>query len=168
MPIETIKFEGESYPLYETSGFASQFAFPFAKQVLTGAIIYDIGYNREEWKFPGAIGIDLNSNDERLQDATNLPDLMIDGIFASHVLEHIPEWVKTLEHWKSRLKSGGVLFLYLPHYSQRYWRAWRNLKHCNVFTPEIIKDYLTDNGYKNVFVSERDLYHSFMAMAEKI
>jgi hypothetical protein len=36
-----------------------------------------------------------------------------------------------------------------------------------VFVPEMIRDYMVDRGYKNVFVSGIDLNNSFMIMGEK-
>ena len=42
-----------------------------------------------------------------------------------------------------------------------------NQKHQNIFTPEIMKDYLVDRGYKNVFVSGVDLYDAFLSVGEK-
>jgi len=72
-----------------------------------------------------------------------------------------------MNYWYDRLVDGGTLFLYLPDYSQRYWRPWNNRKHMHVLMPEIIKDYMTDKGYKNIFVSGIDLNNSFMAMGEK-
>jgi hypothetical protein len=73
-----------------------------------------------------------------------------------------------LEYWKSKLKSGGVLFLYLPHYDQEYWRPWHNTKHKSIFLPMFLRDYMSDNGYKNIFVSEKDLNSAFIAVGEKI
>jgi SAM-dependent methyltransferase len=92
-------------------------------------------------------------------------------IVLSHCLEHLPNWVDALDYWISKLKSGGVLFLYLPHYDQEYWRPWNNRKHVHCFTPNIIKDYLVSNKLIRtdfVFVGERDLNHSFIAVAEKL
>ena len=37
----------------------------------------------------------------------------------------------------------------------------------HVLKPEIIRDYMNDKNYKNVFVSEIDLNNSFMAMGQK-
>lgn len=167
--IETITFQNEKYPKFQSTGFASQFAFPFALQVCKG-VGFDIGCMKKEWALPGAIPIDESFDDP--YNAMNLPDMNfpfneVDFIFASHSLEHMQQWVEVLDYWKKKLKSGGVLFLYLPHYDQHYWRPWNNRKHINIFTPQIVKDYLTENGFINVFVGERDLYHSFMAMAEK-
>ena len=164
MPIKTIEFEGEAYPEYQAQGFAAQFAFPFAAQVCTGTG-YDVGCNRPEWALPGAIPVDLTFNDG--YDAKSLPEEPVDYIFSSHCLEHLTDWVDVLDYWATRIKPGGVLFLYLPHYDQRYWRPWNNRKHVNILTPQILRDYLTSRGWVNIFTSERDLYHGFMVMAER-
>jgi hypothetical protein len=55
----------------------------------------------------------------------------------------------------------------LPDYSQTYWRPWNNRKHVNIFTPQIIEDYLLDTGYTNVFKSGVDLNNAFMIMGQK-
>ncbi len=162
MGINTINFNGTSYPKFQSEGYAAQFAIPFAKHVCKG-IGYDIGCNRVDWAYPGAIPIDLQLG----TDALNLPEEPVDYIFSSHCLEHLPSWVDALDHWGGRLKNGGVMFLYLPHISQEYWRPWNNRKHIHVFTQEIIKAYLTDNHYCNIFHSDVDLNNSFMIMAEK-
>lgn len=163
--IETIAFKNEKYPLFQSQGFASQFAFPFALKVCTG-VGFDIGCNRKSWALPKSIPIDPAIEDCQW-DAFNLPPFMVDFIFSSHCLEHLTDWVQALDYWTERLKPEGTLFLYLPHYDQTYWRPWNNRKHMSIFTPEIIRNYLSDRGYKNIFVSSRDLNHSFMAMAEK-
>ena len=72
-----------------------------------------------------------------------------------------------MDYWYERLIVGGILFLYLPDYSQKYWRPWNNRQHNHVFTPEIIRDYMNHKGYKNLFVSGVDLNNAFMAMGEK-
>lgn len=162
--IETIEFKNTFYPAFQGSGFAARFIFPFAQEVCKGKG-YDIGCNREEWKFPGAIGIDPNISGNL--SAMNLPPEKVDYIFSSHCLEHLERWVDVLEYWKHKLKDGGVLFIYLPHPSQEYWLPWHNRKHINVLTPEIIYTYLHDTGWKNIFVGNSDLNNSFAAMAQK-
>jgi SAM-dependent methyltransferase len=154
-----IEYNGKQYPKYETMGNASQFAIPFAKHYCTG-IGYDIGCNRLDWAMPNAIPVDLEFDDP--WDAYNLPDTDVDFVYSSHCLEHLSDWVTALDYWTSKLKHGGVLFLYLPHYSQEYWRPWNNRKHLHAFTPEIIKDYMISRNYKHIFNSERDLNDSFM------
>lgn len=163
--IKTIKFNGKKYPLLQAQSNAAAFALPFAKKLLSGKGL-DIGCNRKEWSFPDSIMIDVTIEDE--WNANNLPKEKYDYIFSSHCLEHVPDWVGTLDYWTTRLKTKGILFLYLPHYSQEYWRPWNNRKHISVLTSEIIKDYLENREWCNIFVTEGyDLNNSFYAVAEK-
>lgn len=176
MAIDTIIHEGKEYPKFQSEGFASQFSFPFAEKLCKGKGL-DIGCNRPEWCFPGAFGIDKAFHGG-MYHAMNIPERMelqnyADGeekwdyLFSSHVLEHLEDWVGVLNYWKTKLKEGGVIFLYLPHYSQTYWRPWSNRKHVNILTPEIMNDYFKGTGWKISFVSGADLNNSFYAVAEK-
>lgn len=163
MPIEIIKFKDKSYPKFQSEGFASQFAFPFANRLLRGSGL-DIGCSNIEWSFPGSIPIDLKFDD--VYDAYNLPDGLFDYIFSSHCLEHLCSWVEALAYWKTKLDKGGILFLYLPHPSQEYWLSWNNKKHVHIIEPTHIEKCLKDTGWKNVFVSKEDLNSSYYAIAE--
>lgn len=170
--IETISHQGNNYPAFQASGNAARFIIPFAQEVCKGVGV-DVGCNREEWCFPGAIPVDPVLNPF---DAYNFPDFStkcqdfeLDYVFSSHCLEHLPNYAQALDYWHSRLKVGGVLFLYLPDFSQTYWRPESNRKHLHVFTPTILRAFLEYGGkWKNVFVSGTDLNNSFAAMAEKI
>lgn len=162
--MDIITYEGSIYPEFQSKGNASQFSIPFAKYFCNG-VGYDIGYCKEEWKFPGAIGIDKNLNNN--YDANNLPDDKVDYIYSSHCLEHVDNWVETLELWISKLKDEGILFLYLPDFSQKYWRPWNNKKHRHCFTCEIIQEFLINKNMKNIFVSGIDLNNSFMIVCQK-
>lgn len=162
--IKVIEYENEIYPFFQTEGNASQFAIPYAKKVCNG-FGYDIGCMKKEWSFPESFPIDINFEDP--WDANNLPEKDADYIFSSHCLEHVDDWIFTMDYWYERLIDGGTLFLYLPDYSQKYWRPWNNKKHKHIFTPEIIDDYMKNRGYKNIFVSSIDLNNSFMVMGEK-
>jgi len=162
--IPIIEHNNQVYPDFQAKGFAAKFAFPFALEVCRG-VGYDIGCNRKEWCFPGAYPIDIAFNVG--YDAYNLPEMKVDYIFSSHCIEHLRDWVEALDYWKTKLHNGGVLFLYLPHYSQSYWRSWHNRKHIHNLVPEVIKDYLTDRGWNKIFVSGADLNNSFYVMAEK-
>jgi SAM-dependent methyltransferase len=165
MTIETIQHQGREYPRFQSEGFAAQFAWPFAQRLCRGRGL-DIGCNRPEWALPGAIMIDPNIDVNT--DAYDLPNDVFDYIFSSHCLEHLPDWVRALDHWGTRLRKGGVLFLYLPHYSQTYWRPWNNRKHVSVLDPQHLEDYLESRGYNKIFVTPgHDLNHSFYAVAEK-
>ena len=161
MQMNTINYKDTVYPSFQAEGNASQFAVPYALKYCKG-IGYDIGFCKEEWKLPGAIGIDSSLDDG--YHAMNLPLQNVDYIFSSHCLEHVDDWVATLFYWISCIKKGGVLFLYLPDISQKYWRPWHNRKHLHCFTPEIIRTFLEDNGYQHIFVSGIYLNNSFMAV----
>jgi SAM-dependent methyltransferase len=163
MPIETVQFRDEVYPRFQTTGNAARFILPFAQELCKGEG-YDIGYCKEEWKLPGAIGIDIA--DGKGFDANKLPPGKVDYIFSSHCLEHVENWVDTLELWISHLKEGGVLFLYLPHVSQKYWRPWHNRKHRAVMDPELIRTFLHDHGIYHIYISGVDLNNSFTVVAE--
>lgn len=166
--INTIAFAGDLYPEFQTNGFAARFAFPFAKEVCHGTG-YDIGCAKLEWALPGSIPIDITLPGGH--SASKLPEDkygQVDYIFSSHCLEHLPDWTRILDYWTSQLKPGGTLFLYLPDYSQKYWRPWNNTKHVNILTPDFIRDYLRATmKYNLIFVSGVDLYNSFMVIAEK-
>lgn len=162
--IPTIKFNNKKYPAWQAEGNAAQFAIPYALKVCNG-IGYDIGYSNDDWKFPGAIGIDPK-NDPRFH-ANQLPEQTVNYIFSSHCLEHVDDWVGTLDYWIGRLSINGVLFLYLPDYSQEYWRPFHNRKHKHIFTPQIITDYFISKQMENIFASGVDLNNSFMVFGEK-
>lgn len=164
--IDTIKFNNKLYPKFQAEGNAAQFAIPYAKHVCKGVGV-DVGCNRVEWAFPGAIAVDPILDPQ--YDALNFPPQAyeLDYIFSSHCLEHLQNWVKVLDYWTFKLKVGGVLFLYLPDYSQEYWRPWHNTKHLNIFTPQILTDFMQDCGYENVYTSQVDLNNAFMIMGQK-
>lgn len=155
--------EGNKYLSFQAEGNASQFAIPYAKHVCIGEG-YDIGYCKKEWKFPNASGIDHDCNGYH---AMNLPDRIVDYIYSSHCLEHLDSWVEAVEYWTKYIKDNGVLFLYLPHYSQTYWRPWNNRKHKHIIEPQHIKDLMEKLNYKHITVSSVDLNNSFMIMGIK-
>lgn len=161
--IEKIDYKNIPYPAFQAEGNAAQFVMPFATKFCKGNG-YDIGCNRLEWALEGAQPIDILFDDE--YDAMNLPDKKVDFIFSSHCLEHLDNWSLALDYWSTKLKEGGVLFLYLPHYDQEYWRPWNNRKHIHVLDIEMIMDFLCDKGYKWIIPTGRDLNHSFTIVAE--
>ena len=169
MSIKTIIHDNTRYPAFQAEGNAMQFAIPFARKVCNGYGC-DVGCNRKEWAYVDgngvpALPVDLAFPDE--YNALNLPPGSFDYIISSHMLEHVENWVSVLSYWQERLKKGGALFLYLPHYSQSYWRPWSNTKHVHILEPHVLREYLRYTGWENIFVSEQDLNNSFMVMANK-
>lgn len=166
--IKTIQHNGIDYPSFQGEGNAARFAIPFAQQVCKG-VGCDVGCNRAEWAFKDINGLDALLVDPAIckeYNALNLPEGEFEYLFSSHMLEHVDNWVDVLDYWYTKLKQGGVLFLYLPDYSQTYWRPWHNRKHIHIFTPQIIKDFLTARGWHNIFVSGVDLNNSFITIAQ--
>ena len=158
-----IQYNGKEYFHFQTTGNSARFTIPFAEELCKGKG-YDIGAGQIDWALDGSFIID-----PRIPpgfDGNNLPEELVDYIFSSHCLEHCDHWVNTLEHWLSRIRLGGVLFLYLPDYSQEYWRNWSNRKHKHNLRPEEIKDFLLSKGLK-VFTSGVDLNNSFTVVAFK-
>ena len=162
--IETIQFEDELYPKFQTDGNAARFILPFAQEVCKG-IGVDVGCGKPEWALPKAFCVDPKIDPQ--WNAMNLPDNEFDYIFSSHCLEHLDRWVQVLDYWYECLKKEGVLFLYLPHPSQKYWRPYNNRKHLHILEPKHIHDYCVNKGYSKIFVSGCDLNNSFSVMCEK-
>lgn len=153
-----INHEGNDYPKFQAEGFASQFSIPFAKHFCKG-IGVDVGCNRLEWTLPGAIPVDPNISEET--DAMNLGMSSLDFIYSSHCLEHLDSWVDAVTYWTSCLKDNGVLFVYLPDYSQTYWRPWNNKKHKHIIHKEHVCDLLQHLNYSKIISSGIDLNNSY-------
>ena len=90
-----------------------------------------------------------------------------DYVFSSHCLEHLVDPVGALLHWKTRIKPGGVLFLYLPHPSMTYWKPQHCRKHLHTWRPEDMAEIVRDLGFKDVIHSERDLAWSFAVVGRR-
>lgn len=168
--MKTVNCEGVEYLAHESEGNAARWIMPMAEYYCKGAWGLDIGCSKPEWKFPNAIPVDpWLPNEFDKNDAMDLPTSATgwDYIFSSHCLEHIKEnWMNVLDYWLSKIKVGGIIFLYLPHSSQRYWQPRNNRKHIHSFSGDEIGEYLKGLGHQ-VFVSGVDLNHSFAVVCEK-
>lgn len=166
MPLKFIEHNGIKYPSHEAEGNAAQWIIPMAKGYCKGNGV-DIGCNKLEWCFPTAQPIEPILNNWH---AMSLPgdNGHWDYIFSSHCLEHIKEnWYNVLDYWLTKIKEGGIIFLYLPHKSQTYWHPSSNRKHVHSFDGSEIGEYLTSLGHK-VFVGGCDGNHSFVVICEKV
>lgn len=128
----------------------------------------DIGANR--WPLPGAHPVE-NLPDENAYRLDRWPDASLDFVFSSHCLEHLSEWRKALVLWISKIKPGGVLFLYLPHNSMTLWEPgspWVGNDHVWSPTVEAIVPVLEEHGMQIVSVNPGpDSYFSFHIAARK-
>lgn len=164
MPLNFIQHAGIDYPKHEAIGNAARWIIEMAKHYCHGTGL-DIGCNRKEWAYPGAIPCDPAMNDTSAMD---LPAGEFDYIFSSHCLEHVKEnYYNVLDYWLSKVKVSGIIFLYLPHNSQTYWHPSSNRKHVHSFDGSEIGDYLSGLGHK-VFVGGCDANHSFVVVCEKV
>jgi predicted SAM-dependent methyltransferase len=160
--VNVYQFAGDIFPDYLRKGNACRFVTPAALMYCVG-VGMDVGCG--EWPLPGAIPVDMRDGG----DAMALPHegTRLDYVFSSHCLEHLPNPVAAIEHWRSRLKIGGVLFLSLPHPSMTYWLPQHCRKHMHTWTPEQMADIVRDLGFVNVLRSERDLSWSFQVVGWK-
>ncbi len=165
MPLNFISHNGNKYPDFQSLGGASLWIRPLAQYYCKGNGL-DIGYSKEAWMLPNAIGIEPSIDPQ--WDAMKLPQGEFDYIHSSHCLEHVNRNVyDVLDYWLSKIKVGGILFLYLPHSSQSYWHPSSNRKHIHSFNGSEIEMYLNDLGHK-VWVSGCDFNHSFVVVCEKV
>lgn len=154
------EYKSQLYPSYLKTGNACRFIAPVARHFCQGVGL-DVGCGA--WPLEGAIPIDLKDGG----DAMELPHGLFDYVFSSHALEHLPDYVAALEHWKTRLRSGGVLALYLPHPDMTYWRPESCRKHRSLFWPDDVAEMLRTLGFVNVIHSERDMAWSFCVIGFK-
>lgn len=154
------EYRGALYPDYLKRGNACQFIAPVAKHFCQGEGL-DVGASI--WPLSGAIPIELRAGG----DAMNLPEGPFDYVFSSHCLEHLPDPISALEHWRSRIKPGGTLFLYLPHPDMEYWRPQHCRKHLHQWWPQDMARIVTDLGFVNVLHSERDMAWSFAVAGQR-
>lgn len=148
------EYRGRLYPDLVKHGNGCQYVAAIAQQFCKGAGL-DVGAGK--WPLPGAIPIDIKDGG----DAMELPHGQFDFIFSSHCLEHLANPVAALEHWKSRLRQGGVLFLYLPSPEMRYWRPENCRKHLHMWHPVDMAQMVSDLGFRDVIHSERDLAYGY-------
>jgi SAM-dependent methyltransferase len=148
------EYDGKLYPDYLKTGNACKHIANTAYHFCTGVGL-DVGAGK--WPLCGAYPVELKHGG----DAYNLPMGEYDYVFSSHCLEHLADPVGALNHWKTRIKPGGVLFLYLPHPDMTYWKPQHCLKHLHSWRPSDMAEIVRDLGFKNVIHSERDLAWSF-------
>lgn len=148
------EYKGGLYPDYLKTGNACQHIAATAAHFCKGRGL-DVGAGK--WPLPGAIPVEIKDGG----DAMDLPHGEFDYVFSSHCLEHLVNPVAAIEHWHSRLKWGGVLFLYLPHPDMAYWRPENCRKHLHTFWPKDVAEMFRSLGFENVIHSERDLAWSF-------
>lgn len=86
---------------------------------------------------------------DQVVDLANYPwpwaDESIDGIYASHVIEHLPDQEKFIHECLRVLKKGGFLRLNLPHSSNA--TSVGCMGHYRTYSYNTFRDYLSRDFY---------------------
>jgi SAM-dependent methyltransferase len=153
------EYKGHLYPNYLKQGNGMQYIAAVAKKFCKGQGL-DIGCG--DWPLDGATGIDMRNG----QNANSIPERVggYDYIFSSHCLEHLENPIAAIQHWKSNIRAGGVLFLYLPHPDMEYWLPQNCKKHLHSWQPLVMAKILNDLGFIDVLSSERDMAWGFAVL----
>ena len=83
--------------------------------------ILDVGCGRN--KRPGAIGVDRNPRTaaDVLCDLDHFPypfrDSSFDELYATHVIEHVADVIRTMEEFHRLVRPGGRIHIVTPHYT---------------------------------------------------
>lgn len=108
--------------------------------------IYGIETNEQARGLANQKGIHLDSSLKEIKDT------QFDAITLWHVLEHIPNFQKTLNQLQTLLKPGGVLVIAVPNYKswdakkyKEFWAAYDVPRHLWHFDREAMKTILPES-----------------------
>ncbi len=100
-------------------------------------------------------GLTVFSNKGRIQ--TYITNQTFDAITLWHVLEHVTDLEKTLNFFKTKLNSKGVLIIAVPNYTsfdaqqyKEHWAAYDVPRHLYHFNIDSIQKLITPYGFKLV------------------
>jgi SAM-dependent methyltransferase len=162
------EYKKKFYPDYLTVGGACHAIFPEALKWCKGTGI-DIGAGL--WPLPGATPVDIWRGPGASKNIDDVPAGSQDFVFSSHCLEHNSDWEDKLRDWISKLRSAGIVFLYLPHPECGIWEVGSPFvggDHKWTPTPEIIHGALERNRCKVVARNDGpDSMYSFWLCAQK-
>lgn len=162
------EYKGKFYPDYLTVGGAGHAIFREALRHCRGNGV-DVGAGL--WPLPGAIPIDIWRGPGASKLISDIEDGSLDFVFSSHCLEHNEDWQAVLGEWISKLKPGGIVFLYLPHPECGIWEVGSPFVgdgHKWTPTPEIIKSSVGKLGCATVACDDGpDAMYSFWVCARR-
>jgi SAM-dependent methyltransferase len=91
---------------------------------------------------------------DKLEDLEHIPSQSVDGIFASHVLEHLLSLREIFEFFARILKPGGVVFIMVPNSGGKKarelgvrWQAMINEKHTLALDGKFFEKNLPSFGF---------------------
>jgi|WetSurMetagenome_2_1015567.scaffolds.fasta_scaffold01426_27 SAM-dependent methyltransferase len=140
--------------------------FPFGSSFPVRDSVNYIYRNGKQVKRPAPLIDGVNAYNLRC-----FADASMDYIFSSHCLEHLEKPFEALQLWKTKLKPGGILFLYLPHPDMKLWNPgspWVRAAHKWKPTYEILAGWFYKLGFKIISGSPaRDDFYSFHIVGRK-
>jgi hypothetical protein len=162
------EYKGKYYPDYLTVGGACHAIFREAQKYCKGNGI-DVGAGL--WPLPGAVAVDIWRGPGAAKSIDEIAVASQDFLFSSHCLEHNFDWEAKLRDWITKVKRGGIVFLYLPHPDCGIWEIGSPFvggDHKWTPTPEIIRAALEQNHCKVVAGDDGpDTMYSFWLCAQK-
>ena len=161
------EYKNVLYPRYLANHAAAPYIYDVAREYCTGRGI-DVGAG--DAAYPGAEPV----QDQRDQNAyclDRIQDADLDYVFSSHCLEHLANWQDALRLWISKLRVGGILFLYLPHESMALWQPgglWAGNDHKWIPRVNVLIDFFRKEGLEILECNDdKDEYWSFHVVARK-
>lgn len=162
-----------SYEVYQSNKYYSDY-------LKKGAAIENCKYLAK--KYCKGKGVDIGASDWLLEGAKPIEDNIdenayrilednnsLDYVFSSHLLEHLSDPDRAINEWGRKLKSGGILFMYLPHPSCHMWRS-ENLEY-HLWNPDpyyLEKLFNERKDFDIKYISYLpDGYMSFACIVEK-
>lgn len=162
------EYNGKLYPHRLTQKNAMQNIEPIALQYCKGAGL-DIGAGKFIFNKAKAIQNDKKENAYLLP---SVPNNELDYIFSSHCLEHLERPWEAIDLWIKKIRTRGILFLYLPHIDMELWRPgapWVGDQHKWSPTFKKVKEQLERRGMKIIAGDgEKDNLYSWHIVARKI
>jgi 2-polyprenyl-3-methyl-5-hydroxy-6-metoxy-1,4-benzoquinol methylase len=146
-------------------------------QAMPQGRLLDVGCGSGEWLLSmrnlgwTVDGVDFDENAIRVArqkglevqcgsvEQQNFPDNSFDAVTLHHVIEHVPDPVKTLAECGRVLKKGGKLVVFTPNSSslghrifKEYWRGLEPPRHLHLFSTKSLHRLLELAGFQNVLV----------------
>ena len=156
--------ESKKYPDYLKFGNMSEVVRGLTDKYCQGNGL-DIGAGKWPIKNSRAIENNINENAYKIIEEDGSQDF----IFSSHSLEHLNEWEKALDEWHRVLRSGGILFLYIPHEICSMWRVGVNKQHIWAPSTLVVESFLKNKLNMNIekVTYLPDSFLGFLIIAKK-
>jgi 2-polyprenyl-3-methyl-5-hydroxy-6-metoxy-1,4-benzoquinol methylase len=142
---------------------------------LPGGRVLDVGCGAGEWLLKmrelgwQVEGVDFDENAVKAAarsgleigigsvEDQNYPDERFDAITLNHVIEHVPDPMRTLTECHRILKKGGKLVLFTPNGAslshklfKRHWRGLEAPRHLHIFSNQSLPGLLKRVGFTSV------------------